>query len=36
VSYGTSSSKLRGWALDPGTNGQLMRVILAGGSKSLL
>lgn len=34
--YGTTTSKLRGWALDPGTTGQLMRVILAGGSKSLL
>ena len=29
--YGTSSSKLRGIALDPGTVGQLMRVILVGG-----
>lgn len=36
VAYGTSTSKLRGWALDPGSVGQLMRVILAGGAKSLL
>lgn len=36
VTYGTSTSKLRGWALDPGTSGFLMRVILAGGAKSLL
>ena len=35
VAYGTSSSKLRGVALDPGTLGQLMRVILLGGAKSL-
>lgn len=32
VAYGTSSSKLRGIALDPGTSGQLMRVILVGGA----
>lgn len=36
VTYGTATSKLRGWALDPGTLGNLMRVILAGGAKSLL
>ena len=28
VVYGTSSSKLRGIALDPGVSGNLMRVIL--------
>lgn len=32
VAYGTSSSKLRGIALDPGTSGNLMRVILVGGA----
>jgi hypothetical protein len=32
VVYGTSSSKLRGQALDPGTSGNLMRVILVGGT----
>lgn len=36
VVYGTSSSKLRGIALDPGTSGQLMRVILLQGAVSLL
>ena len=35
VAYGTASSKLRGIALDPGTAGNLMRVILLGGAKSL-
>jgi len=32
VAYGTSSSKLRGIALDPGTVNNLMRVILVGGA----
>ena len=32
VAYGTSSSKLRGIALDPGTINNLMRVILVGGA----
>lgn len=32
VAYGTSSSKLRGIALDPGSVGNLMRVILVGGA----
>jgi hypothetical protein len=36
LAYGTSSSKLRGYALDYGATGQLMRVILAGGAGSLL
>lgn len=36
LTYGTSTSKLRGVALDPGSVGQLMRVILVGGAKSLL
>ena len=35
VAYGTSSSKLRGIALDPGTSGNLMRVILMQGAESL-
>lgn len=30
VTFGTSSSKVRGVALDPGSIGQLMRVVLAG------
>ena len=30
VTFGTSSSKVRGVALDPGTVGQLLRVVLAG------
>ena len=34
--YATSTSKLRGIALDPGVTGQLMRVILTGGAVSLL
>ncbi len=32
VVYGTASSKLRGQALDPGSVGNLMRVILVGGT----
>lgn len=36
ATYGTSTSKLRGVALDPGTTGALLRVILVGGAKSLL
>ena len=32
VAYATSSSKLRGIALDPGTVNNLMRVILVGGA----
>lgn len=35
VTYGTSSSKLRGVALDPGTTGNLMRVILVQAAGSL-
>lgn len=35
VVYGTSSSKLRGVALDPGTIGNLMRVILLPAAGSL-
>lgn len=34
VTYGTSSSKVRGIALDPGTIGNLMRVILLGAGKT--
>ncbi len=34
--YGTTTSKLRGIALDPGVTGQLLRVIVVGGSVSLL
>lgn len=30
VTFGTSSSLVRGLALDPGSNGQLLRVILVG------
>lgn len=30
VTFGTSTSKVRGVALDPGTTGQLLRVVLAG------
>ena len=36
VAYGTSSSLLRGWALDYATVGNLTRVVMLGGSKSLL
>jgi hypothetical protein len=34
VVYGTSTNKVRGVALDPGTTGNLMRVILAGAQKA--
>lgn len=30
VTFGTSTSKVRGLALDPGTTGQLLRVVLVG------
>lgn len=34
VTFGTSTSKVRGVALDPGTAGNLMRVILVGAQKT--
>lgn len=36
VAYGTTTSKLRGVALDYATVGNLTRIILVGGAKSLL